>query len=153
MIPTPLASASLSGIVLYYNSPNRDFSDRPILLRFDIPILLRRRRLRDFVDDDLFLEYVAFDNDRTAFCNRLTLGAFLLTIDFSADFTFVFAALFALAVPCFSSWVPFLWIDEAILLPCFVASRLTNLLPLFATVCKPLDRISPIPEPTLRPPP
>ena len=158
MIPTPPASASLRGIliVLYYKSPNRDCSDRPILLRFDIPILLRRRpprRLCDVDDDDLFLDDFAFVNDRTAFCNRLTLGAFLLTIDFSADFTFVFAALFALAVPCRSIWVPFLWIEDAILLPCFVASCFTSLLPFFATVCRPLDRISPIPEPTLRPPP
>ena len=143
-------------IYTYYKSPTREWCDRPILLRFDIPILLRRcrrRRLRDVDDDDLFLEDVAFVSDRTALCNLLTLGVFFFSADFSADFTFVFAALFARAVPCFSNWVPFLWIDEAILLPCFVASRLTNLLPLSATVCKPLDRISPIPDPTLLPPP
>ena len=145
-------------VYTYYKSPTREWCDRPILLRFDIPILLRRcrrrrRRLRDVDDDDLFLEDVAFVSDRTALCNLLTLGVFFFSADFSADFTFVFAALFARAVPCFSNWVPFLWIDEAILLPCFVASRLTNLLPLSATVCKPLDRISPIPDPTLLPPP
>ena len=104
-------------------------------------------------DDDLFLEDVTFVSDRTALCNLLTLGVFFFSADFSTDFTFVFAALFARAVPCFSIWVPFLWIEDAILLPCFVASCLTSLLPFFATVCRPLDRISPIPDPTLLPPP
>ena len=155
MIPTPLANASLNGIVYvrtYYNSPTRECSDRPILLCFDIPLLLHRCcRLCDVDDDDLFLEDFTFLIDRTALCNLLTLGVFFFNTDFSADFTFVFAALFARAVPCFSSWLPFLWIEDAILLPCFVASCFTNLLPLFATVCRPLDRISPIPEPTLRP--
>ena len=157
MIPTLLANASLSGIVyIYYKSPTREWCDRPILLRFNIPILLRRRRrcrrLHDVDDDDLFLEDFTFVSDRTALCNLLTLGVFFFSTDFSADRTFVFVAFFAHAVPCFSIWVPFLWIEDAILLPCFVASCLTILLPFFATVCRPLDRISPIPEPTLLPP-
>ena len=92
-------------------------SDRPILLRFDIPILLHRRRrhrrrlrrvlprcrLRDVDNDDLFLEDFTFVSDRTALCNHLTLGVFFVITDFSADFIFVFAALFARTVPCFSS--------------------------------------------------
>ena len=117
-------------------------------------MLPRLRLCEDVDDDDLFLEDFTFVSDHTALCNRLTLGVFLFFVntDCSADFTFVFVALFACAVPCFSIWVPFLWIEDAILLPCFVASCLTMLLPFFATVCRPLDRISPIPEPTLLPP-
>ena len=83
MIPTPLANASLTGI-LYYKSPSMDCSDRPVLLCFDIPILLRHcrrrlvphRRLHDVDDVDLFLEDFTFVIDRTALCNLLTLGVF-----------------------------------------------------------------------------
>ena len=106
MIPTPLPNASLNGI-LYYRSPNRDFSDRPILLRFDILILLRRQRrlvprprLCDVDDVDLFLEDFTFVIDRTAFYNLLTLRVFLFSADFIVDVTVFFAALFAFEVPC-----------------------------------------------------
>ena len=106
MIPTPLPNASLNGI-LYYRSPNRDCSDRPALLRFDIPIVLHRRcrlvprpHLCDVDDVDLFLEDFTFFIDRTAFCNLLILRVFLFSTDFIVDVTFFFAALFAFDVPC-----------------------------------------------------
>ena len=153
--------------------------DNPILRFFENPLCRGRLRHVPVVctdlrrDDDLcFLDVFDFVIDLTAFARRFTPPRFLCDdfclaedrADDSAFATFFWVAILlfwtadlarrlAVVSPDFTICCPFVCIDFAIFLPCFFASCFTSLLPRFATVFNPVDRISPIPDPTLLPQP
>jgi len=148
-------------------------SDSPILRFLDNPLCRRRLRRVPVVctdlrrDDDLcFLDVFDFLIDFTALARRFTLPRFLREdrADDSAFATFFWVAILffrtadlvrrlAVFSPDFTICCPFVCIDFAIFVPCFFASCFTSLLPRFATVFSPVDKISPIPDPTLLPQP